>query len=149
VIALEKLSSIVAEVGAPLSTGPAPAGERRLVPILGGTATGRLAGRILPGGADWQILRPDGFADIDARYQIATDDGARVEVWSRGLRHGPPEILDRLAQGEAVPADAYYFRTAMRFETGAPAYAWLARTLAVARGIREPDRVRLEVFALA
>jgi hypothetical protein len=147
-IALAPLANIVAEVGPPQSTGAGAAGERRLVPILGGTATGRLAGRILPGGADWQILRPDGFADIDARYQIETADGARVEVWSRGLRHGAPDVLDRLAHGEAVPPDAYYFRTAMRFETGAPAYAWLARTLAVARGIREPTRVRLDVFAV-
>ena len=42
---------------------------------------------------------------------------------SQGLRHGPPEVMARLARGEAIPASDYFFRTLVRFTTGAPAWA--------------------------
>ncbi|WP_119421968.1 DUF3237 domain-containing protein [Desertibaculum subflavum] len=145
---LELLFELEARVGPPQSLGATPMGERRLVPILGGHFRGRLTGKVLPGGADWQILRSDGFADIDARYQLETDDGHRIEVRSRGLRHGPPDVIARLAAGEPVPRDAYYFRTAMRFETAAPALDWLKLTLAVAQGERRLDAVHLAVHAV-
>ena len=101
---LEKLFELEARVGPPQSLGSGPMGERRLVPILGGHFHGRLNGKVLPGGADWQILRSDGFADIDARYQLETADGHRIEVRSRGLRHGPPDVIARLAAGYPFPA---------------------------------------------
>ena len=69
----------------------------------------------MPGGADWQILRPDGAADLEARYTIQTDDGALIYVVSRGVRHGPPEVLARLNRGERVDPALYYFRTAANF----------------------------------
>ena len=62
----------------------------------------KLNGRILPGGADWQIIRNDGAADIQARYTIETDGGGLILVDSEGLRHGPPEVMAALARGEAV-----------------------------------------------
>jgi hypothetical protein len=145
---LELLFELEAEVGPPQTLGVTPMGERRLVPILGGQFKGRLSGKVLPGGADWQILRSDGFADIDARYQLETIEGHRIEVRSRGLRHGPPEVIARLAAGEPVPRDAYYFRTAMRFETASPALDWLKLTLAVALGERRGNAVRLAVHAV-
>ena len=145
---LELLFELEAQVGPPQSLGATPMGERRLVPILGGQFHGRLTGKVLPGGADWQILRSDGFADIDARYQLETAEGHRIEVRSRGLRHGPPEVIARLAAGEPVPRDAYYFRTAMRFEAAAPTLDWLKLTLAVAHGERRADAVRLAVHAV-
>ncbi len=148
-IELKPLFDIEAEVGAPQSLGRSPMGERRCVPILGGIVRGRITGRILSGGADWQVLRSDGFTDVDARYQIEAGLEARIEVWSRGLRHAPAGIMERLNRGEEVAPGAYYFRSAMRFETGAAEFAWLTRVLAVARGIREPERVRLEVFEVA
>jgi uncharacterized protein DUF3237 len=106
----------------------------------------RLSGRVLRGGADWQIVRPDGAADLQARYTIETDAGARILVASDGLRHGPPEVIARLARGEAVDPALYYFRTAMRFETSDPALDWLNRIIALARGAREPRMVRLDVY---
>ena len=82
--------------------GTTPYGERRVVDILGGRVEGpRLQGRILPG-ADWQIVRPDGVTDLEARYAIETDRGTRVLVRSDGLRHGPPEVITALARGESV-----------------------------------------------
>ena len=80
--------------------------------------TGKLTGKILPGGADWQFIRADGASDVEARYTIQADSGAYVLVSSEGIRHGPPEVLARLPRGEQVDPSLYYFRTCMRFETG-------------------------------
>jgi len=137
---------IHAELADILHLGRTPHGDRRIINILGGRVDGpRLAGRILPGGADWQIVRPDGVADLCARYTIETDGGARILVASDGLRHGPPAVIARLARGEAVDPALYYFRTAMRFETSDPSVAWLNRIIALGRGARAARAVRLEV----
>jgi len=143
----EPIFTVDAELEAVLSVGHTPYGERRVVGISGGTVQGpKLKGRILPGGADWQIIRKDGAADIQARYIIETDRGARVVVDSKGLRHGPPEVLERLARGDKVDPAQYYFRTAMRFETGDKELDWLNRILALARGERSARSVRLDVY---
>ncbi|MEK9968589.1 MAG: DUF3237 domain-containing protein [Ferrovibrio sp.] len=135
-------------VGVPQSIGRDAAGERRCVPITGGTVSGKIAGVVLAGGADWQTLRPDGLADLDARYMLKLQDGAQVEVWSRGLRIGPAEVMAKLARGEPVDPSSYYMRTAMRFETAAPGLQWLVQRLHVGIGERTPDEVRLKVFSV-
>jgi hypothetical protein len=138
---------IHAELADILQLGRTPYGERRVINILGGRVEGeKLSGRILPGGADWQIIRQDGVSDISARYTIESDRGGRILVASDGLRHGPPAVMERLARGEAVEPIEYYFRTVMRFETSDPDLAWLNRILALARGAREARAVRLDVF---
>lgn len=139
--------TIKAELDAVTTLGRTPYGERRFVAITGGTVSGaRLSGRVLAGGADWQIVRSDGAADIQARYLVEADGGARIAVDSRGLRHGPPEVLAELARGGTVDPTHYYFRTVMRFETSDPALDWLNRILALARGVREARSVRLDVY---
>lgn len=137
-----------AELADILEFGETPAGRRRVINILGGTVSGpRIEGRILPGGADWQVIRPDGVADISARYTIEAASGARVLVDSQGLRHGPPEVMARLAAGEEVDPALYYFRTAMRFEAPSGSDVdWLNRIIAVARGKREKSAVLLDVY---
>ena len=143
----QPIFTIFAELEGITSLGRTPYGERRVIGILGGSVRGpKLNGRILPGGADWQIIRTDGAADIRARYIIETDDGARIMVTSEGLRHGPPEVMERLARGDNVDAAHYYFRTVMRFETSDPKVDWLNRILALARGQREARAVRLDVY---
>jgi hypothetical protein len=145
--ALTYFTQVRCDVGEILTLGPAPLGERRCVPLLGGSVVGPgLNGRILPGGTDWQWSRSDGALEISAHYIIETSEGARIEVQSNGLRHGPPEVLARLARGEAVPAHEYFFRTLMRFATGHAAYAHLNRAMALARGRREARRVVLDVW---
>ena len=132
---------------APLELGDTPLGRRRIIPITGGRFSGeRLAGRVLPGGADWQVIRADGVADLDARYTLETDDGALIYVRNRGYRHGPPEVLKRISLGENVDPSLYYMRTTPLFETGDPRYAWLNRIVCVATGARRPAAVELEVF---
>lgn len=146
-LATQPIFQIHAELAAISDLGRTPYGVRRIIDILGGTVSGpRLNGRVLSGGADWQIIRSDGAADIQARYTIQTDSGARILVSSEGLRHGPPEILERLARGEPVDPSLYYFRTVMRFETSDPSVDWLNRILALARGQREANAVRLDVY---
>jgi hypothetical protein len=140
---------IAAEVQAPLDLGQTQAGHRRVIGIAGGLVSGpRLQGRILPGGADWQILRADGAADLDARYTMQGDDGALIYAVSRGVRHGPPEVLARLNRGERVDPGSYYFRTAANFETSAPAHTWLTRALLVGIGERYPDKVVIRFWEL-
>jgi len=146
-LSAEPIFTIHAELEAIMNLGQTPLGERRIINILGGPVRGpRLNGRVLPGGADWQIIRADGAADIQARYTIESDAGARILVDSEGLRHGPPEIMARLARGEDVDPALYYFRTLMRFETADPAVDWMNRTLAIAHGKREARAVRLDVY---
>jgi hypothetical protein len=143
----QPIFTIFAELEGITSLGRTPYGERRVIGILGGSVRGpKLNGRILPGGADWQIIRTDGTADIKARYIIETDDGAHIMVTSEGLRHGPPEVMERLARGDNVDPAHYYFRTVMRFETSNPKVDWLNRILALARGQREARAVRLDVY---
>ena len=78
--------------------------------------------------------------------RLETDSGRLIQVRSQGLRHGPPEILARLAAGEPVDPSRYYFRTVLRFETGAGELDWLNRVIAVARGVRLPRAVQLNAF---
>ena len=139
--------TIQADLDAMMTLGSTPYGERRLIGITGGSVTGpKLTGRILPGGADWQIIRGDGAADIKARYTIETDAGALIMVTSEGLRHGPPDVLEKLLRGDNVDPRLYYFRTVMRFETADASVDWLNRILALARGQREARTVRLDVY---
>jgi hypothetical protein len=134
-------------LAAPQELGDTPQGRRRIIAITGGRFSGeRLSGRVLPGGADWQLVRPDGVADLDARYTLETSDGALIYVRNRGYRHGPADILKRLASGESVDPGLYYMRTTPRFETGDARYAWLNRIICVASGARRRAAVDLDVF---
>jgi hypothetical protein len=146
-LAAQPIFTIHAELDDILKFGGTPYGERRVIHITGGRVSGaRLKGRILPGGADWQIIRADGVADIQARYTIEAEGGGLVLVDSEGLRHGPPDVIERLGRGEAVDSSLYYFRTVMRFETAAAPLAWLNKILAIARGERLARAVKLDVF---
>lgn len=143
------MARIRCEVEGVVSLGPAPTGERRFVPLRGGTVEGpELQGSIVEGGVDWQIARSDGVLEIAAHYVIRTPDGALIEVQSNGLRHGPDEVMARLAAGEAVPRGAYFFRTFMRFATGAPGWAHLNKVLALASGERHARAVVLDVYRI-
>jgi Protein of unknown function (DUF3237) len=145
---LEYLMSISAEVGELMSMGPAPLGERRVVTITGGTFAGPLLHGDIVGGADWQIARRDGVLELDARYALREARGGLVQVVSQGFRHGPPEVLARLARGEDVDPASYFFRTFMRFETGAAELAFLNRTMALATARRQARRVELQCFGV-
>ena len=141
------LITIEAHVEAPIAMGDPGGGVRRFVPITGGKFSGAYAGKVLPG-ADWQTVLPGGTIDLSAHYALETDAGDRVEVVSQGIRAAPREILERLARGEDVEPALYYFRTSMRFKTGAPALQRLNTILAVAVAARQARLVRLDVYEI-
>jgi len=136
-------------VGAPMDVGPIPGGRRRIVPILGGTFEGSgLKGRVLPGGADWQIVRADGLGELDTRYTLETDDGKLIYVQNVGIRHASPEVTAKLMAGEVVDPSLVYFRTVPKFETSAPELAWLMRSIFVGTGERYPADVVIRFWKL-
>jgi hypothetical protein len=131
------LMTLKVVVPPPQRLGAVPHGTRVIAPIAGGTFEGpQLRGKVLPGGGDWTLLRPDGVLELDLRITLETDDGALIYMTSFGLRHGPPEVLTALARGEPVDPSKYYFRTGIRFETSATQYAFLNRSIAVSSGDR-------------
>ena len=138
--------SLIIHVGEPVSAGDIGHGTRRVVPILGGTVKGEgVNGEIFPFGADYQILRPDGMAELEAKYAFRLDDGATVYIENIGIRFGPAELLEKLKRGEPVDPSLIYFRSVPRFETGAAKYRSLRQNLFIGVGARHPDRVELDV----
>jgi uncharacterized protein DUF3237 len=146
---LEPLLRAEITLAAPQELGDTPHGRRRVIPITGGSFRGeRLSGRVLAGGADWQVIRADGVAELDARYTLETLEGALIYVRNFGYRHGPADVIRRLMAGEPVDPALYYMRTTPRFETGAERYRWLNGLICVATGARRAAAVELEVFAV-
>ena len=142
--ALRFAFAIKAKVAPIQDLGLTARGHRRIIDILGGEVHGpRLTGEILPGGADWQIVRPDGTIEVVARYTIRSSTGALIYVQNEGLRVASPDIVARMSRGEAVPFDSYHFRTAPRFETAEPSLKWLERGTFVGVAARAPDRVAI------
>lgn len=136
-----------ATVDTPQEVGNTPAGRRRFIPITGGVFEGpRLKGTVLPGGADAQIIRPDGVTDLVARYTLRIDDGTLIYVVNRGLRHGPTEVMQRLMRGETVDPAQYYFRTTPAFEVAAGPHDWLNRSIFVGTGARHAAEVHVRYF---
>jgi len=134
------------ELGEPLELGQGRAGKRRIIPIIGGTATGRIKGKVLNLGADWQTIYADGAAHLDTRYGVETQDDAIIEVINVGARHGPPDVIARLAEGQDVDPNTYYMRTAARLETGDERYSWVNHMIFVCAGIRRASSVEIAYY---
>ncbi len=147
----EFLFRIVLSVGTPQMVGATRNGELRIVPVTGGAAEGpRFKGVVMPGSAaDWLRVDADGTAHMDVRLTLKADSGGVVYMHYTGIRTGAPEVLKRLNAGEAVDPSEYYFRTAVRFETGAPDLAWMNRVVAVGVGQRPPSGPTYDVYAVA
>jgi len=120
--------------------GDTPLGRRRIATVAGGEFHGeRLRGTVAatPAG-DWLLQRNDGVTVLDVRLLLRTDDGDTIYMAYRGLRHGPADVMARLAAGESVDPASYYFRMAPVFETASKKYDWINRIVAVGTGRREP-----------
>ena len=127
--------------------GETPGPFRRIGIVPSGTFSGeRLSGKVLDGGSDWQTVRSDASTTLDVRLVLKTDDDALIGMTYRGLRHGPAEVMDRIARGETVDPSSYYFRSLPMFETAAPKYAWLNGIVAVGIGHRLPSGPVYSVF---
>lgn len=145
--ALSHSFTLRVELGKPMDLGMGRAGKRRIIPIIGGKALGPdVTGDILNLGADWQTIYADGAAHLDTRYAVQTDDSALIEVVNVGTRHGPPDVIARLAAGQDVDPASYYMRTAARLETGDNRYAWVNHMLFVCSGVRRASAVDIAYF---
>jgi len=146
---LDFIFSAQVTIDARLEFGDVGKGGRRIVPITGGKFAGpQMNGKVLPGGADWQLLRHDGVAELEARYTLRTDDGALIYVRNHALRHGSAEAMAALDAGRPADLANYYFRGATFFETSAARYAWLTKHIVVCTGEREAALVKLKFYQL-
>jgi hypothetical protein len=138
--------TITAEIADVTSAGDIGSGVRRIIPIIGGEVKGDgINGKVLPFGADFQIIRPKELIELEAKYAFETDDGAVVYVENKGMRFGPVELLQKLKRGEPVDPKLIYFRTVPRFETGHERYRWLMEHIFIGSAARHADRVVIDV----
>ena len=124
-------------------------GVRMMIPIIGGDFEGSsLRGRILSGGGEWPLVRPDGIGLVDARYTWETDDGVLINVRNTGYRHGPPEVMAKLSAKEMVDPQAYYLRTYTIFEAPDGPLSWLTRHVFIGMGERQPEVLFVRYYML-
>jgi hypothetical protein len=146
-IRLQPLFIFQIEVKPPSVIGATPGYDRRIGEIAGGRFEGeRLGGRIHSGGSDWQSLRNDGTTTLNVRLVMETDDGALIGMTYLGMRHGPKEVLERLARGEKVSPSEYYMRATPYYETASEKYGWLNRIVSIAYGHRMTGGAIYQVF---
>lgn len=146
---LKHFCDLTIELSSIVEMGEGRGGLRRIIPIIGGQASGPgLTGKVLNIGADWQTVYSDGMAELDARYAVESGDGAIVEIRNSGYRHGPAEVIARLAAGEDVDPDSYYMRTQARLETGDARYKQVNHTLFVGTGARRKSAVEICLYAI-
>jgi hypothetical protein len=151
--ALQHVFDLTVFVDAPIEAGQVTGlnsrGKRRIIPITGGTLSGQVNGKVLPGGADFQIVVSETTADLDARYMVELDTGEHIFIQNRALRRGSAADIAKLVRGEAVAPEAIYFRCVPTFEVSSPALEWLVQSIFVGTGARFPDRVQLSIFRVA
>lgn len=136
------------DVESPIEVGETGEGRRRIIPIVGGSVSGRIEGQVLNAGADYQLFRTDRPTRLVAQYAIETDDGEMIFVNNRGIRVASQSVKEDLRDGREVePADVY-FCTVPEFETAAADLQWLENRIFVATGIRRPQGVRLAVYSV-
>ena len=139
-------------VGPPQEVGSTAQGLRRVIPIIGGSATGvGWTAQVLAGGADFQLVVSDRLALLDARYCLQTDGGDLIYVQNRALRSGPPDVMAKLLRGELLDAAStaqIYFRCSPTFETASPALRWITERMFTGTGARHPDKVVMRFFTL-
>ena len=147
---LNFFADMSAQVGSPLEVGHTARGRRRIVPITGGAFKGQgWTARILPGGADFQLIAGDSLALLEAHYVLETDGGDLIYVHNRAIRHASPAVTAELLLGKPVDPALVYFRCTPSFETGSSSLGWINNRLFVGSGVRQPDRVVIRFFELA
>jgi len=144
---LKFFADLSVQVDKPQEVGKTHHGVRRVIPILGGTVEAQgWRGRVLSGGADFQLLLGPSMAELDARYVIETDAGDMIFVTNRAVRTASPEVMAKIIRGEPVEPSTVYFRCSPSFETASPALAWIAERLFIGTGARHPDKVVMRFF---
>ena len=146
---LRHVADLTIKLDTIVEMGQGQGGTRRIIPIIGGQVSGpAFSGEIMNVGADWQTIFASGLAELDTRYAFRTDDGAVIEIRNFGYRHGPADVMQKVAAGEDVEPSQYYMRTHARLETGHPDYQWVNNTLFVGVGGRLKSSVMLSLYAV-
>jgi hypothetical protein len=144
---LQFFADLSVHVDSPQEVGQTLHGQRRVIPILGGEVQGQgWSARVLPGGADFQLILNPRMAELDARYVMETDGGDLIFVQNRAVRTAAPEVMARLIRGEPVDPAEVYFRCSPSFETASASLAWISERLFIGTGARQPDRVVMRFF---
>ena len=141
---LEFITTFEIEVAAPLEAGAG----RRMIPVLGGTVRGPRLNGVILGGADWQHQESPDVLRIGGRWIMETDDRARIEVETPGIRRASAQVLSRLLVGQEVDPSQYYFRVAPRFRSESSHHRWLQDTMFVGLGAKQTKSVKIDVFAV-
>ena len=144
------LFKIQVQVPSSMDLGHTPLGARRIAMVGEGSFEGeRVRGTVLPGpNGDWLLQRNDGVMVLDVRLTLLTDDGAYIHMRYNGLRHGPADVMTKVARGEPADPSTYYFRIAPTFETSSEKYAWMNKILAVGIGERKPSGPHYDIFEI-
>lgn len=146
---LQHFADLSVEVATPIEVGPTPAGRRRMISITGGQARGHgWTARVLPGGADYQLIVSDTRAELEAHYLLETDAGDRIYVRNHAIRVASPAVTAAIARGEPVDPAQVYFRCAPILQAAAPSLLWINDRLFAGSGQRLPDRVVMSFYAL-
>ncbi len=128
--------------------GQSPLGRRRLDELASGHLKGPKINADIIAGMDLLLTGADGALRPDVRLVLKLDDGEVLLIQYRGVRHGAPEVMARIAAGEQVAPSEYYLRTSLVFETASKKYAWLNRIVGVGVGRREPDAAVYDVHEI-
>ena len=142
---IELILDLKVLIARPVKVGQSDVGLRQFIPITGGEFQGqnlngeKITGRVIPGGADWQLIRPDGVVEVKAIYAIQTSDEVVIEVDNRGLVAAP-----------IAPEKSRYVRTTPSFKAPKGKYEWLNQR--VFTGTITPsaqgDFVQIRVFVI-
>jgi hypothetical protein len=144
---LKFFADLNVQVDRPQDVGMTVHGQRRVIAILGGEVQGQgWTARVLPGGADFQMIVNPTLSELDARYVLETDAGDLIFVQNRAVRTASPEVMGRLIRGEPVDPQQVYFRCTPQFETASKSLAWISERLFIGTGAREPDQVIMRFF---
>jgi hypothetical protein len=146
---LEKAFSINVCVNKPVVAGhDNTIGRRQLIEISSGEVSGKLSGKVLPGGVDSQIIRPDGFVELSARYAVLLDSGQSFYIENNGIRRVDPEFAEEVAAGKIVDPRYVYFVTVPKFEVYDESLKWLEKSIFICYAVRLPDSVLLNFYQI-
>lgn len=116
-------------------------GERRIIPITGGTFDGPLLkGTVLNGGADYQYFTQnsngESRTEIEAIYTVKTDDGVLIHIRNVGLVSRTKEQNEAQKAGTPIDFSKIYFRAAPKFDAPTESkYNWMNNAIFICKGI--------------
>lgn len=129
--------------------GTVARGRRTIVPIKGGHFNGtQLSGTVMPGGADWVILRSDGVMEIDVRITLETHSGSLIYLAYTGLFCGANDAMKKLAKGEVLNDSDFSLTVTARAECSDQSLAWLNTATIVGLGRQSGFNPTYEFFVV-